>query len=102
MANYDEIIKLMNNKPLLDKVCAAAWVTAYTYQSGAPTADQSKWAGAVLLDPVPEAKKALRAILVKNRASSVATIEALSDATVQTDLDAKIAASLVADYGVNG
>ena len=102
MATYLEINKLMKSRDLLVKVCSAVLVTAYAFQAGTPTADQSKWASSVLLDPTSEGKKALRSILAKHKADDVATITALPDTTLQSDLDTKIAASLVADFGLNG
>jgi len=101
MATYKEIESLMDNTDLLKKVQAAVIISAFTYIDGTPSVDERKWSSAVLANPCDEAVKALRVILAKNKAASVATITGASDATIQSNIDS-VLAELVTDYGLNG
>jgi hypothetical protein len=43
-----------------------------------------------LIDPIPEGKMLLKAVLCENRALTMAQIQAASDAAVQTNVEALI------------
>jgi NAD/NADP transhydrogenase beta subunit len=99
MATYEELHNLQSDNDLTLKTQTAVVIAAYDLvKTGTtPTAAEQKWSAAVLSSPVQEAQKALRFVLAKNSAASVATITGATDATLQSNVD-EVVSSLVAAY----
>jgi len=90
MATYTELLNLFNDSAIEPRVHVATVIAAYDLLTGTPTAADRAWAASVLSSPREEGKKAWRAILAANAATPRATILAVSDATLQTQVDAVV------------
>jgi hypothetical protein len=87
MATYLELEILLDDTDLRKRTCIAVIKAAQAKLDGTPTTNESKWAAALLEDPTSQNLKALSYVLAKNSDSSVATIQAASDATLQSNID---------------
>jgi hypothetical protein len=98
MALYIDLHTLAGNSTLRNRVAVACVIAANTIRTEdvgtAKHAERLAWAKAVYASPVTEASRILWSVLAQNAASTVALIEAASDASVQTAVDAAIAAFL--------
>jgi hypothetical protein len=103
MATYLELRSIYDDESdLLKKVVVALCVCANDILQGDDTTDppydqgagshdnRARWAARALVDPIPEGKMLLKAVLCENRALSMAQIQAASDAAVQTNVEALI------------
>lgn len=90
MATYVEIRNLFSDSSLLNRTGVATIVAANALLSGAPTAASKAYAAAVFQDPEGEARKVLMAVLSANKALTVAQIQGVTDANLQTAVDAVI------------
>lgn len=94
MATYQELHELQAYPGLLDRIEVAVVIAAIAIRDdGAPPANQAQrlaWAKAVLQSPRGEASKMLPIVLGDNAASPVATIQAATDAQLQTAVNASI------------
>lgn len=97
MATYAELATLLADSDLEPKIRVAVIIAAYNLITGTPTAADRAWAAAVLVDPQTEARKALRSVLAANKSASLATIQAATDAAIQTNVDA-VVPQLVSAY----
>lgn len=96
MATYSELRDLFSDDSMKNKLDVAVMKAAHAKLTGTPTADEQKWAAAVLANPRAEAEKAYRFVLAANSAADVATILAATDAAIQTQVDAVVPALVVA------
>ncbi len=97
MATYLEIDVLKDSIDLRKKVESAVLDAAYRKLIGdTPTAAELNWATTVLNGPCDEVTKALRALILKNKASDVATITGLTYSGIQTDIDTVVDNLIVA------
>lgn len=94
MATYTEIAGILNDPILADKVKAACLVAAKTIQDeGTGTtnhANRLKWAKAVYLDPATWGVRVLRAVLAANASATLAQINAATDSSIQTAVNAAV------------
>ena len=94
MATYAELFALTQNGALRDRVSVACMIAAEKIRVEAVTipnnAARRVWARRVLENPDTAALSALRAALVQNATSSVASLTAASDAVLQTAIDAAV------------
>jgi len=88
MATYAEIRELFSDSDLLTKVQVSVVIAANDLVSGSPTAAETIWASSVFGNPIPEAKKAMMAVLAENKDLTVAQIQGATDSGVQTQVDA--------------
>ena len=89
MATYEELKSVESNDTIRMRVGVAVNIKAHSILTTAtPTAEQIEWARAALNDPDTLIDTMLRFILAANEASDLATILAVTDATIQTQVDA--------------
>lgn len=79
-----------------NKLDVAIMKSAQSLLDGTPTADEQKWASAVLANPRQESEKAWRYVLAVNSGLTTAQIESATDAAIQTNVDAVRDALVVA------
>lgn len=75
---------------LLNRVDAAVIIEAKALLDGTPTANDQKWVSNVLADPRGESEKVFKFILAANKDSTVAQIEAATDAQIQNNVSAVV------------
>jgi len=93
MATYMELFGLRSDSDLQDKVLVAVVKTAQTLLDGeTPTAAEVEWASAAIESPKAKADALLNYVLAKNSGVEVGAISGASDATIQTAVDAAVAA----------
>lgn len=88
MALYQELYDLCNDSSLKNRTAIACVIAANAIRTEAGAtanhANRLLWAKAALANPVGEAARMLPAVLAQNVASTVAQIQAATDATLQT------------------
>lgn len=88
MATYTELRGLINDPTLKDKISVALLIAAETIrtedQQTTNHANRVKWAKKVLQDPDGNADDMLRALLAQNASLTVAQIQGVTDANLQT------------------
>jgi len=100
MATYLEINTLSADANLLKRAETAVIIAAQTLvESGGATANDRRWARQALYAPTAEAQKALRYVLAKNKSATTAQINAVTDASLQTQVDAIVPALVLAMAG---
>lgn len=101
MATLAELKTLESDGTLQTAVEVALWKAAYDIQQeDAGTTNHSnrlKWAKAVLKDPAGSKDDFLRYLLAANSAAALATIQAASDATIESAVAAAV--DIFADGG---
>lgn len=94
MATLTELQTLLNDPVLRDKVRAAVVVTAknVNFESDQTEhhAERLAWAKGVFADPNGAAEKVVRYVVGANAAETLAAIQGLSDATIQSHCDAAV------------
>jgi hypothetical protein len=94
MATYLEIIELLEDREIANRVQIAALVAADTIRaesSGTANHDNRlKWARDVIDNPAKDNKRMVKAVIIQNRALTVAQIKGASDANLQTAVDAVV------------
>ena len=101
MATYQEIKTLINDSDLQDKVEVAISIEADIYMRAAtPTINEKLWSDGVLSAPKSEAKKALVSVLATNNALTVAQIQGVSDADIQSQVHEIVPKLVDANAGV--
>lgn len=99
MATYLELRSLYGHGDLLNRIEVACIVAAETIRTEADSvtnhANRLKWAKATYSAPRPAAEKMLMSLLAANKALTVAQLTSVSDASIQTAVDA--AANIFAD-----
>jgi hypothetical protein len=94
MATYVELYALRTDTTLLQRLSVAVLVSANVVRlEAANTAQHSNrlaWAQQAIRDPDAPAQKVLGLLLAANKDSTVAQINAASDATLQTLVDALV------------
>ncbi len=88
MASYIELRGLFTDDVLVNRTAVAVVIAVNTILEGTPTANDKAYANTVLSDPQGEATKVLMTVLAANKAADVSVIQAASDATLQTKVDA--------------
>jgi hypothetical protein len=100
MATYLELQALSLDSDLNKRTETAVVIAAQGLIEGAsPTANDRRWARQALYTPAAEAAKALRFVLAKNKAVAPATIQAVTDANLQTQVQAVVPALVLAMAG---
>lgn len=88
MATYTELRGLINDPTLKDKISVALLIAAEAIRTEDPQttnhANRVKWAKKVLQDPDGNADDMLRALLAQNASLTVAQIQGVTDANLQT------------------
>lgn len=94
MATLTELQTMLNDPILRDKVRAAVVKTAVAvnYESDLTEhhAERLAWAKAVFSDPNGAAERVVRYVVGANAAETLAAIQALADATIQSHCDAAV------------
>lgn len=87
MSSYQELYALRSNSDLQEKVAVAVVKKAQALiDAGSLTANAKEWCNEALQNPVSKGNVILNYVLAKNSASSVAQIQAASDATIQSNV----------------
>lgn len=100
MATYTELRTLFTDSDLMEKVEVAVVIAANTLIAGTPTAADKVWAASVFSNPKTEASKALMSVLAENNDAAVAVIQAATDTSIQTNVDAIVPILVDAMAGV--
>ncbi len=88
MATYVELRQLFGDGDLKNRVEVAVIVAAETIRDEAsPTASRLAWAKAAFENPSSKREPMLRRLLAANREQDVATIQGVSDSTLQSRVD---------------
>lgn len=97
MATYSELWDLQNNSALRNKIIVAVAEAARIISAGEDTSDppwsstnganRKIWAKEALMDPLGVGEDFILAVLVKNKAASVAAIQGASDTAIQTNVN---------------
>lgn len=94
MATYLEIFDLRSNSALRNRIAVACVVAAEAIrnESGATTnhANRMIWAKAVFANPESEAVRMLMALLAQNKDATVGQITGVTDANLQTGVNAAV------------
>ena len=94
MATYLEILELIQDNVLQQRVQVAALVAADTIRAEAPgTANHAarvNWARSVLANPQADQKKMLISVIIQKRALAKDQIQGATDAQLQTAVDATV------------
>ena len=94
MATYLEILELIQDPVLSQRVQVAALVAADTIRAeAAGTANHAArlaWARSVLANPQSDQKKMLISVIIQKRALTQAQISGATDAQLQTAVDATV------------
>lgn len=89
MATYTELFDLRSDSNLRNRVAVAACIKAQALLAlASPTVKQVAWAVAAIGDPIGVADDLLNYVLAANKAATVAQIQAVTDANLQTAVDA--------------
>ena len=96
MADYTELMTLVNNDGLRNRVIIATAIAAEGLLSGTPTADQQKWAASVFSNPKTEGRKAFLSVLAANNTLTLAQFGAVTDAQIQTGVDNVVPSLIIA------
>lgn len=99
MASYTELRGLFADDELSNKIDIAIIVSANDLLAGTPTASQQKWSANVFSSPRSESKKALMAVLAKNKDFTIAQIQGATDAAIQTQVDSVVDSLVIAFTG---
>lgn len=99
MATYTELRQQFSNDTLRNRVTVACVIAANSALANAPTAAQQKFAEAVFSNPDAMGGKVLMAVLATNAASTLAQINAATDAQIQTAVNTVIPNLTVAMFG---
>lgn len=102
MATYSELYALMNDATLRERLAVAVAVAGNEVieaMGGGGALDNAtarQWARYVIDRPADEARKALNLILIRNSTFTTAQITGVSDAQIQTQVDAVVPALIAA------
>jgi len=100
MATYLEVRDLFNDSDLTNRVAVAVLVSVKDKLAVSPTTAEKAYAAKVFANPQAEAKKVLKYVLAVDNGSTVAQIQGVSDAALQTNVDAVIDVLIDALAGV--
>lgn len=87
MAGYLDLRGLFSNSDIINKIDIAVIVAANNVIVGTPTVGQKKWAAFVFDSPRVESKKALMAIIAKNKELTINQILSATDNAIQSQVD---------------
>ena len=87
MATFEELRGKFSDDGLRHRVEIAVMIAALDLLSGAPTADDERWAAAVFAAPEAEGLKAFRGVLASNASASVAQITNVTDVAIQNSVN---------------
>lgn len=94
MATYNELLSLFNHNDLKNRIIVACIVAANTIRKeDAGTTNHANrllWARDAFANPTQQASQMLMALLAENKAATVAAITSVSDADLQTLVDAAV------------
>jgi hypothetical protein len=94
MATYAELLSMIDNEALFNKIRVAVWVAADTIRAEVDTtpnhAARVAWAKSAFANPDGAARILMPAVLAQNKAADLATITAATDAQVQAAVDAAV------------
>jgi len=94
MATYTELRELFSDSTLRNRVEVACVVAAETIRTEAPAVDNHAnrlvWARAAFTNPSGIRDAMLKALLAANKDAEVTSIQAVSDAALQTLIDAAV------------
>ena len=94
MADYIQIYDLIatpDGTALRNKISVAAAIKAQTLiDGGSPTAAQIAWANDAIKNPSGKAQELIHYVLAANNSATIATINAASDATIQSNVDTAV------------
>jgi hypothetical protein len=89
MATYAELYDKVGDSALKNRLAVAVAVKAQAlFDLATPTAAQLAWADSAINDPFGKAEVFFRYLLAKNRALTIAQIDAVTDTAMQTAIDA--------------
>jgi hypothetical protein len=95
MAAYTALVAAANHDVLRQQIKMAIAVSALTITNEVNTtpnhANRLAWAKAALSNPDNEVDRVVWYVLAANQAASIGQIDAATDATVQTNVDAAVA-----------
>lgn len=92
MATYAELIAASGNSDLINKVRVACIVAANNIRlNGTATAAQKTWAKAVFANPESAQVAMMWCLLAQNKDAALSAIQSVTDAQVQTAVDASVA-----------
>lgn len=87
MATYNELITVLNDGDLSKRVSIALMISAHTVLQGTPTASDRSFAKLVFESPERASLPALRYLLAAENAQTLAAIQGVTDAAIQTRMD---------------
>lgn len=87
MATYTEIVSILSDEGLRDRVGVALMIKAQSAIAGTPTADENVYAALVFQQPRKQGAIALRPVIAANAAASTAQILGATDAGIQSNVD---------------
>lgn len=91
MATYAELYELRSDSELRNKVAVAATKKAQSLiDAASPTTAQISWANSAIVDPQAKAGPLLNYLLAANSALTVGQISGVSDANIQTAVNAAV------------
>lgn len=94
MATYAELLSMIDNEALFNKIRVAVWVAADTIRAedaGTPNhTARVAWAKNAFANPDAAARILMPAVLAQNKAAALATIQGATDAQVQAAVDAAV------------
>lgn len=99
MATYTELRQQFSNDTLRNRVSVACVIAANAALSGTPTPAQQKFAEAVFTNPDAIGEKVLMSVLAANSSATVAQINAVTDAQIQTSVNSIIPNIVAAMFG---
>lgn len=100
MATYSEIRQLFNDDTLRNRVTVATVIAANSALASNPTAAQQKFANMVFSSPEEMGRKVLMAVLASNSTYTLAQIQGVTDAALQTAVAAVVPNLTAAIFGV--
>lgn len=89
MATYTELVSVLSDETLRDRVGIALMIKAEVEirPTNLPTTDEQVYAAVVFAQPRRQGEIALRAVIAANNTLSVAQIQSATDAGIQTNVD---------------
>ena len=97
MATYTELVSVLSDETLRDRVGIALMIKAQATIAGTPTTDENVYAAVVFQSPRRQGVIALRAVIAANNTATVAQIQGATDAGIQANVDDTWAALVAAD-----
>ena len=90
MATYTELDTLAEDATLLGRIGIALMIAAQGLVDGTPEPQEKRWAHRTLSNADVDARRVLRYLLAANKDATVAAITGVTDAAIQTQVDALV------------